>query len=127
MTRHDGTSTGLRRTTLGLYLALLVLIAVWESWFAPAGILPRGAWLVIKLAPLVAVLVGVWRGSARAHVIAALVVMLYFIEGVVLAFGGARGLEGEATFVYALSEIVLTLAFIVCASLYARRRMQAMA
>ena len=127
MIRHDGTSIALRRATLGLYLALLALIAVWESWFAPTGILPRSAWLVIKLAPLVAVLVGVWRGSARAHVIAALIVMLYFIEGVVLAFGGARGLEGKATFVYALSETVLTLAFIMCASLYARQRTQAMA
>ncbi len=121
MIEHDGTSLGLRRTTLALYLALLVLVAVWESWFAPAGILPRGAWLSIKLAPLIAVSVGVWRGSARAHVVAALVVMLYFIEGVVLAFGGARGLEGPATFAYALAEIVLTLAFFVCASLYARR------
>ena len=121
MIEHDGTSIGLRRATLTLYLALLALVGVWESWFAPAGILPRGAWLAIKLAPLIAVLVGVWRGSARAHVIAALIVMLYFIEGVVLAFGGARGLEAPATFAYALAEIVLTLAFFVCASLYARR------
>ena len=100
---------------------MLALVALWESWIAPAGILPRGAWLAIKLAPLIAVLVGLWRGSARAHVIAALVAMLYFIEGVVLAFGGARGLEGPATFVYALGEIALTLAFFVCASFYARR------
>jgi len=103
-----------------LYLALLVLIAVWELQYAPAGLVPRPVWLALKLAPLLALGYGLWRGGARAHVIAALVVLLYFIEGVVLGFGGAKGLESPATLWYALAEIALTLGFFVCASLYVR-------
>ena len=110
----------LRGLTLALYLALLLLIAVWEAEYAPPGLVPRPAWLVLKLAPLLALGYGLWRGSARAHVIAALVVLLYFIEGVVLGFGGVRGLESTATVWYALAEIALALGFFVCASLYAR-------
>lgn len=110
----------LRRTAAALYLALLALVGIWEAWFAPLGHLPRGAWLVIKLAPLLAGLYGVWRASGRGHIVAALIVLLYFIEGVTLAFGGAKGLEPQATFVYALSETVLALAFFVAASWYAR-------
>ena len=115
-------ATALRRTPLALYLALIALVGAWEAWLAPVGILPRGAWLVIKLAPLAAPLYGVWRASARAHVIAALVVLLYFIEGVVLGFSAAKGLEGQMTLWYALAETALSLAFVVCASVYARLR-----
>lgn len=107
--------------TLALYLALIALIAVWEIWLAPVGPVPRPAWLAFKVAPLIAVLYGVWRGGARAHVIAALVVLLYFVEGVVLAFGAAKGLEAQATLAYALAETTLALAFFVCAALYARK------
>lgn len=110
----------LRRACFGFYLALIALVALWEGWLAPPGHVPRAAWLVIKLVPLSAMLVGIWRGSARSHVLAALVVLLYFIEGVVLAFSGAKGLEDRATLIYALVEIVLTTTFFVCAAIYAR-------
>lgn len=116
--------TALRRACFGFYLALLALIALWEGWLAPPGHVPRAAWLVIKLVPLLAMLVGIWRGSARSHVLAALVVLLYFIEGVVLAFSGAKGLEDRTTLIYALIEIVLTTTFFVCATLYARLKAQ---
>lgn len=113
-------ATSLRYVTFALYLALIALIAAWEAKYAPAGIVPRPAWLAIKLTPLLALGYGLWRGGPRAHVIAALVALLYFIEGVVLGFGGAKGLESPATAWYALAETALALGFFVCASLYAR-------
>lgn len=113
-------ATPLRHATRVLYLALLLLIAVWELEYAPAGLVPRPVWLALKFAPLLAVGYGLWRGDARAHVVAALVVLLYFIEGVVLGFGATKGLETPATIWYALAETALALGFFVCASLYAR-------
>lgn len=108
-----------RWIALAAYVALLALVFVWEAWAAPATPLPRAFWLGLKLIPLAAPLPWLARGGARAHVLAALILLLYFCEGVVLAYTAAKtGAGGELA--YAAAEIALVLLFIAAASVYAR-------
>lgn len=101
------------------YLGLLALVMLWEAWLAPATPVPRAFWLGLKTLPLLVPLYPVLRGSARAHVLAALLVLLYFSEGVAAAYSeGRRGDWGGTA--YGLAEIVLAVVFIVSATFYAR-------
>lgn len=115
------TDRSLRALTLGMLAALIGLIVVWELAYAPAGVLPRPFWLLLKLAPLLAALVGVWRGRRTAVVVAGLIVLLYFTESLVLGFGALKGLEAPATLGYAAMELLLTSAGFAATLLYARR------
>lgn len=112
--------TGARTLALGAYAGLILLILAWEAWLAPAGATPRWFWLVVKLAPLMIPLPGLIRRNAKTYLVAALVVLLYFIEGAVLAFGAANGLERAGVLPYALLEVALTLAFFASAAYYVR-------
>jgi len=108
----------LRWIALATYLALLAAVIVWEAWAAPATPLPRAFWLGVKLLPLALPLPWLARGSARAHVVAALLLLLYFCEGVVAAYRGAHTGGGELG--HAATQIALTVGFIAAASVYAR-------
>jgi len=103
-----------RWAALASLLALIALGVLWESLLAPTG---RGT-LVVKVLPLV---LGVW-GVARARLYTfrwlSLVVWLYFIEGVVRAWG-ERGL-GAAL---AGLEIALSLALFAACALHVRQRL----
>lgn len=63
------------------WFALLVLCVSWESVLAP--IKPGGSWAVIKALPLVFALKGIWQGNNYTMQWSSMLVMLYFIEGVV--------------------------------------------
>lgn len=110
-----------RTLALGALAALIALIAIWELAYAPAGLLPRPFWLSLKLAPLVAALIGVWRGRRTAVVVAGLIVLMYFTESLVLGFGALKGLEAPATLSYAAIELLLTVTGFAAALWYARR------
>lgn len=111
----------LRRLVLASYLLLIVLTLLWEGWFAPKG--PPGFWLTLKGLPLLLPLFGILRGQARSHLWASLLVMLYFMEGVMLLYlHRADDLTLRSVWPYALLETLLTLAFIAGASLYLRQR-----
>ena len=110
-----------RALALGALAALIALIVVWELAYAPAGVLPRPFWLMLKLAPLVAALIGVWRGRRTAVAVAGLIVLIYFTESLVLGFGALKGLEPPATLGYAAIELFLAVTSFAATLWYARR------
>ena len=116
--RSDG-GRALWRIAAGAWLGLLALVLAWEVWGAPATPVSRGLWVALKTLPLIAPLPWLWRGGARAHVIAALIALLYFSDGVAVAYDAGRR-AAAAALVYGLLEIALALAFVVAAGLYAR-------
>lgn len=101
------------------YLGLLALVVAWEAWLAPPTPVPRAFWLGLKALPLLVPLYPLLRGSARAQVLAALLVLLYFSEGVAVTYAESRR-ENWPGAAYGLAEIILAVLFIVSATFYAR-------
>ena len=83
-----------RAISLTSFLALTVLLLVWNLMFAdiPGKLL----WviLVFQLAPLLLLAPGLILGNARAHAWTCFVVNLYFIQGVLAAFDPSKALFG---------------------------------
>ena len=94
-------------------LALLFLCLAWELWLAPLR--PGGSWLALKALPLLFPLMGILHGRRYTYQWASMLILAYFAEGVVRAFG-----EGGRPAALASTEILLTLVFFVSAILYAR-------
>lgn len=90
-------------------IALIFLCLAWELWLAP--IQPGGSRLALKCLPLLAPLFGLLHGRRRTYQWASMLILLYFIEGVVRA-----STERGASQWLAASEIVLSLIFF-CASI----------
>ncbi|MEY4625357.1 MAG: hypothetical protein RL061_882 [Pseudomonadota bacterium] len=63
------------------WFALIALCILWESILAP--IKPGGSWAVIKVLPMLFALKGIWQGRNYTMQWSSMLVMLYFIEGVV--------------------------------------------
>jgi uncharacterized membrane protein len=63
------------------WFALVILCILWEAVLAP--IKPGGSWAVIKVIPLLFALKGIWQGSSYTMQWSSMLVMLYFMEGVV--------------------------------------------
>lgn len=94
-------------------VALIFLCVAWELWLAPLR--PGGSALVLKALPLLLPLFGVLRGRRYTYQWSVLLILAYFIEGVVRAWSE----HGPARLLAAV-EIVLCLAFFVSALSYAR-------
>ena len=95
-------------------LALIVLCLAWELWLAPqrAG----GSWLALKVLPLLLPLFGILRGKVYTHRWMTLLVIAYFVEGVVRAYSD-KGLSAQL----AAIEIALTMVLFAGAIGYVRR------
>jgi uncharacterized membrane protein len=121
----DGSPTtsrvhALRRIALTSYFALLALTLLWEGWLAPKT--PPGLWLTIKSLPLLLPLFGLLRGRPRSYAWASLLLLLYFMEGVMLLYlHRAEGIGAHRVFPYALLETILVLSFIASAAYYVRQ------
>ncbi|ACC70759.1 DUF2069 domain-containing protein [Paraburkholderia phymatum] len=105
---------GNRTAASGALLALVALIALsvaWEWWLAPlrAG----GSLLVLKAAPLLLALPGVWRKRLYTLQWASMLSLLYLMEGIVRAMSD-RGLSARLGW----CETWLAAAFFVCALVY---------
>jgi uncharacterized membrane protein len=113
----------LRHLALIAYLMLIVLSLLWEGWLAPAKGVPAGFWLTIKTAPLLVPLFGLLYGRPYTYAWASMLVLPYFMEGLILAYQHrAAGIALHGTLPYAVIETVVCLVFIVCAAFYARLR-----
>ena len=111
---------------LSSYIALLALSLLWEGWLAPARNVPPGLWLTIKTAPLLLPLYGLLHGRPYTYAWTSMLVLPYFIEGVVLSYQfRAQTLALHATLPYAVMEVLLCLSFIVSATFFARHRADA--
>lgn len=95
-------------------MALIALGLVWELGGAPLR--PGGSLLVLKVIPLLFPLRGVLKGSLYTLQWASMLILLYFMEGVVRVYSD----PDPASARFALAEIALTVIFYLCAILYVR-------
>lgn len=110
----------LKLAALAAWAGLIALCLLWELWLAPSSYAPALVWTLIKLLPLVALTPALLGSGHRVYIHACLVALLYFSEGVMLAWsdpGMVRAL--------ALIEVLLVLVFVATAALYVRRRREA--
>ncbi len=114
MTTRAETVTGsftLYRTARMALLALIVLCFAWEGWLAP--IRPGGSLLVLKVVPLLLPLYGVLKRNVYTLQWSSMLVLAYFVEGVV------RGMSDPAPVApLAWSEAALSTIYFVCAVAY---------
>jgi uncharacterized membrane protein len=103
----------LHAAALASLLALIALCLAWELWLAPLR--PGGSFLALKALPLVLPLVGVARGRRYTYQWACMLVLAYFAEGVMRAWGDS-GLSRQL----AVAEIVLSVVFFAAAVSYSR-------
>lgn len=111
----------LQSLALATYLLLILLVLLWEGWLAPAPKAPPGFWLTLKGLLLLMPLFGMLRDRPRSYLWASLLVMFYFMEGVMLIYlHRTEAFALHNVLPYALLETVLTLGFIVTAGFYVR-------
>ena len=95
-------------------LTLLIALSVaWELWLAPLR--PGGSWVVLKVLPLLCPLFGILKARVFTYQWAAMLVLAYFIEGVMRAYADS-GLSA----MLAGLEIVTALTFIAAAATFVR-------
>lgn len=94
-------------------ISLIALCIAWELWLAPLR--PGGSWLVLKTLPLLAPLFGLLHGRRYTHQWCCLLVLAYFIEGVVRSLSDA----GPSSRL-AIIEIILALGCFLGCAFYAR-------
>ena len=98
----------LHMVALGTLLGLIVLCTSWELVLAPLR--PGGSWMAIKALPLLLPLSGVIRRNIYTLQWASMLILLYFIEGVVRGWS-----EIGPSAVLALLEVGLSTVFFFCA------------
>ncbi|WP_068828617.1 DUF2069 domain-containing protein [Pseudomonas sp. BMS12] len=106
-----------RALSLFSFLALLLLLLVWNLLFADLHGARTWVVLSIQLLPLLLLAPGLLLGHARAHAWACFVVNIYFIQGVLAAIDPARALFGAL-------EAVISLGLFCSALMYTRWRFQ---
>ncbi|MGE7993340.1 DUF2069 domain-containing protein [Pseudomonas sp. NPDC089554] len=106
-----------RAMALACFFSLIALLAVNNLWFAELHGARVEVILAIELVPLLLLLPGMLKGSARAHAWTCFVVNIYFIKGVLAAFDPARALFGWV-------EVLVSLGLFVSGLLYVRWKFQ---
>ncbi|MCW5576298.1 MAG: DUF2069 domain-containing protein [Burkholderiales bacterium] len=102
-----------RWTATALLAALLLLCSAWELWLAPLR--PGGSWLALKALPLLWILPGIAGGRNYTYRVSTLLILAYFMEGVVRGWSDS-GLSARL----GLAEIVLSVAFFFAAIAHLR-------
>jgi uncharacterized membrane protein len=105
-----------RRLAVTSLVGLIILSLAWELVLAPLR--PGGSWLVLKALPLCLPLAGLLKNRLYTYRWVSLVVWLYFIEGVVRAYGDPWPSNALAGL-----EIGLCLSLFVAVALHVRIRL----
>lgn len=95
-------------------VALIVLCVAWEAALAPLR--PGGSWLILKALPLLFPLRGILRGNLYTYQWAAMLSLLYLMEGVVRAMSD----RSPASAALARVEVLLSAVFFLSAVFYVR-------
>ena len=103
----------LQAAASGALIALIVLCLAWELWLAPLR--PGGSLVALKALPLALPLAGILRGRCYTYQWASMLILAYFAEGVMRAWG-ERGLSQ----LLAGAEIVLSLVIFAATVSFAR-------
>ena len=109
-----------RWLAVGSLTALIVLALAWELWLAPLR--PGGSWLALKVLPLCIPMAGLLKNKMYTYRWVSLVVWLYFIEGVVRAWGD----RAPGNYL-ALGEVALCLLLFTACTLHIRTRQRSAA
>jgi uncharacterized membrane protein len=109
-----------RWLAVGSLAGLIVLGLAWELWLAPLR--PGGSWLALKVLPLCLPMAGLLKNKMYTYRWVSLVVWLYFIEGVVRAWGDQA--PGNTL---ALGEVLLCLLLFAACLLHVRTRQRSAA
>lgn len=105
---------GILRAVASVSLAAMIALCLaWELWLAP--IRPGGSYLALKAVPLGIPLFGILAGHRYTYQWSSMFVLLYFMEGVMRAWGD-KGLSQALAGI----EIVLSLVFFASVVAYAR-------
>jgi uncharacterized membrane protein len=107
-----------RIAAVGSLLGLIVLGLLWELWLAPLR--PGGSFLVLKVLPLCIPLAGLLKNRMFTYRWVSLFVWLYFIEGVVRAWG-----DKAPSNYLAMIEVVLCVILFTACALHVRQRLLA--
>ncbi|WP_313619410.1 DUF2069 domain-containing protein [Achromobacter sp.] len=94
--------------------ALILLCIAWETVVAPVR--PGGSWMLLKALPLAFPLRGIVRGNLYTYQWAAMLSLLYLMEGVVRAMSD----PSPMSVLMAWGEILLSATFFISAILYVR-------
>ena len=117
MNPHDNAVRLSRLLAVFSLLGLIALGLVWELWLAPLR--PGGSWLALKVLPLCIPLAGLLKNRMYTYRWVSLMVWLYFIEGVVRAWGDRP--PGNWL---ALLEVLLCVVLFVACALHVRLRLR---
>ena len=109
--------TWTRRLAVASILALIILCFVWEMWLAPLR--PGGSWLALKALPLLIPLPGLLRNRMYTYRWVSLIIWLYFIEGVVRAYGDSWPSNALAGL-----EVIFCLSLFFACAMHVRLRFQ---
>jgi uncharacterized membrane protein len=110
-----------RALSLAFFFGLIALLVVNNLWFANLHGARVEVILAIELVPLLLLLPGMLKGSARAHAWTCFVVNIYFIKGVLAAFDPARALFGWVEVLVSLGLFISGLLFVRWKFQYERR------
>ncbi|MDP3669043.1 MAG: DUF2069 domain-containing protein [Telluria sp.] len=106
---------------LGACISLVALIALCVAWeLVLAPLRPGGSWLVLKVVPLLLPLRGVLQRDNYTLQWSSMLILLYFMEGLVRATSES-GLSATLGWV----EVALTVIYFFCTILYLRPLKQA--
>jgi uncharacterized membrane protein len=105
-----------RIAAVGSLLGLILLGLLWELWLAPLR--PGGSLLVLKVLPLCIPLAGLLKNRMFTYRWVSLFVWLYFIEGVVRAWG-----DKAPSNYLAMIEVVLCVILFTACALHVRQRL----
>jgi uncharacterized membrane protein len=106
----------------GAIASLILLIGWLVAWEAVVAPLHAGGWLLaLKAVPLLVPLRGVLKRDLYTLQWSSMLILLYFIEGVVRAWAD----QAEASRLMAGGEIILVCIYFACALLYLRPYKQA--
>lgn len=107
-----------RLLAVGSLLGLIVLGLAWELWLAPLR--PGGSLLALKVLPLCLPLAGLLKNRMFTYRWVSLFVWLYFIEGVVRAYG-----DKAPSNYLAMVEVLLCVVLFAACALHVRQRLLA--
>jgi uncharacterized membrane protein len=105
-----------RIAAVGSLIGLIVLGLLWEIWLAPLR--PGGSFLVLKVLPLCIPLAGLLKNRMFTYRWVSLFVWLYFIEGVVRAWG-----DKPPSNYLAMIEVVLCVILFTACAFHVRQRL----
>ncbi len=106
---------------LGAVISLVALIGLCVAWeLALAPLRPDGSWLVLKVLPLLLPLRGVLKRNIYTMQWSSMLILLYFIEGIVRG-SSDQGLSSTLGWI----EVALVCVFFFCSIFYLRPYKQA--